>query len=60
MCGKCVGICLTYSRCLCLQVGLVKKYGDADAVPGMLNLVKLELGMSPEIEFKQVNFPILL
>lgn len=37
-----------------MQVGLVKKYGDAEAVPGMLNLVKLELGMGPDIEFTQV------
>ena len=37
------------------QVGVVKKYADGDAVQELLNLVKLELGMSPETQFLQVT-----
>ena len=44
---------------LILQVGLVKRYGDAEAVAGLLNLVKLELGMSLETEFTQASCPAL-
>ncbi|KAL0023521.1 hypothetical protein WJX79_006936 [Trebouxia sp. C0005] len=37
------------------QVGLVKKYSDAEAVPGLLNLVKMELGLSTGVNFTQVT-----
>ena len=38
---------LQKSSCACLQGEEVKKYSDAVAVPGLLRLVKLELGISP-------------
>lgn len=38
-----------------MQVGLVKKYSDAEAVPGLLNLVKMELGLSTGVNFTQVT-----
>lgn len=38
-----------------VQVGVVKKYADGDAVQELLNLVKLELGMSPDTQFLQVT-----
>ena len=44
----------------CLQVGLVKRYGDAEAVSGLLNLVRLELGMSPDTHFTQASLTAVL
>ena len=44
---------------LILQAGLVKNYGDAEAFTGLLNLVKLELGMSLDTEFTQASCPAL-
>ncbi|DBA98847.1 TPA: hypothetical protein ACH3X1_014607 [Trebouxia sp. C0004] len=37
------------------QVGLVKKYSDAEAVSGLLNLVKMELGLGTDMSFTQVT-----
>ncbi|KAL0046056.1 hypothetical protein WJX82_001167 [Trebouxia sp. C0006] len=37
------------------QVGLVKKYSDAEAVSGLLNLVKMELGLGTDVGFTQVT-----
>ena len=36
-------------------MGVVKKYSDGDAVEALLNLVRLELGMSLETDFLQVT-----
>lgn len=44
---------------LVVQVGLVKRYADAEAVAGLLSLVKLELGMSLDTEFTQACCPAL-
>ncbi len=38
-----------------MQVGLVKKYSDAEAVSGLLNLVKMELGLGTDVGFTQVR-----
>ncbi len=38
-----------------MQVGLVKKYSDAEAVTGLLNLVKMELGLGTDVGFTQVT-----
>ena len=46
---------LQISRHGCLQVGLLKKYGYADAMPGLVSLVKLELGISPHDNLTQAS-----
>ena len=38
-----------------MQVGLVKKYSNAEAVSGLLNLVKMELGLGTDVGFTQVR-----
>ena len=40
---------LQISRHVCLQILGMKKYGKTNAVPGLLSLVQLELGMSPDV-----------
>ncbi len=42
-----------------MQVGLVKKYSDAEAVSGLLNLVKMELGLGTDVGFTQVTQTIV-
>ena len=37
----------------------MKRYGDAEAVSGLLNLVRLELGMSPDTHFTQASCAVL-
>lgn len=51
---------LTYACCGVTQVGVVKKYADGDPVQELLNLVKLDLGISPETQFLQVSLKVLL
>lgn len=34
---------------------MVKKYSDAEAVSGLLNLVKMELGLGTDVGFTQVR-----
>ena len=37
----------------------MKRYGDVEAVSGLLNLVRLELGMSPDTHFTQACCAVL-
>ncbi len=39
----------------CTQVGVVKRYSGRDPVEGLLNLVRLDQGLEPDVEFMNVS-----